>query len=467
MPRAFTYTKEINQELYKRNFELAIRNKTLSLLRKLYDITLAMLDTKKLGTKIVTATRASLDMEFSGLYSIDKKKRALLPIAVALSPGLKKLSGKVNERVESLSISLKDRNHPCVKALKTNKKQKVKNFQTFWNSKKDGNILTDLKKNNAVKSVIIAPLINEQESLGVFILAFDRPYKGLSRFEYDAIENILSVVKIALNKARIYEELRSKNITLKQVNKDLNDLLQMKSEFLQIASHQLRTPLTAIRGLLSLQFEGSFDHLPNDELQKIRHNMLVSSERLNNIVNDLLKATELEGGIVGEFITGDVELLVKQSIETLSPNYEKKKLQLTFIPPAEKLPLMEMKEGFLQQVFLNLIDNAERYTPSGSVEIKLYQKNNFIVFEIKDSGIGVAPEDKQKLFEKFGRGSKAKEIQPNGSGLGLFIIKRIVEEHKGKIEMNSEGRDKGTTFKITLPVRQSYGAGKNKQDSSH
>src|SRR3989338_2953372 len=127
MPRAFTYTKEINQELYKRNFELAIRNKTLSLLRKLYDITLATLDNKELSKKIVHAIQNSLSTEFAGLFSEDKKNKALVPISFALSPELKKISPKLKNHSTQLTISLKDKNNICNKAFKTRKKQQVKN----------------------------------------------------------------------------------------------------------------------------------------------------------------------------------------------------------------------------------------------------------------------------------------------------------------------------------------------------
>src|SRR3990167_11399477 len=113
MPTDPQYSAKINQELYKRNFELAIRNKTLSLLRKLYDITLATLDNQELSKKIVHAIQTSLSMEFAGLFSEDKKNKALTPISFALSPELKKIAPKLKNHSTQLTISLKDKNNIC------------------------------------------------------------------------------------------------------------------------------------------------------------------------------------------------------------------------------------------------------------------------------------------------------------------------------------------------------------------
>ena len=127
---------------------------------------------------------------------------------------------------------------------------------------------------------------------------------------------------------------------------------------------------------------------------------------------------------------------------------------------------MEMQTEYLRQIFLNLIDNAERYTPQGGVTLKLYQKGEKIIFETVDTGIGITAEDRKKLFEKFGRGKEAVSVQPNGSGLGLYIIKRITEEHKGTVQVKSAGRNKGSNFIITLPISQKYDGDKDKKSAA-
>lgn len=242
------------------------------------------------------------------------------------------------------------------------------------------------------------------------------------------------------------------NHQLAQANEQLKELLQMKSEFLDIASHQLRTPLSAMIGLLSMQYDGDFDALSKAEQKEQQKNMLVSAERLRGIVNDLMDAMEVEGGIKPKLTKTDVEKLVSEAINTLKPNYDKKGLYLNYEKPAASLPQVSADKTFLAQVFMNLIDNACQYTEQGGVAIKLFPEQNGVTFEIKDSGMGISEKEKKRVFGKFERSQRAKLIHPDGSGLGLFIVKKIVDAHGGKIETQSAGEGQGATFKVWLPA---------------
>ncbi len=243
----------------------------------------------------------------------------------------------------------------------------------------------------------------------------------------------------------VYEEIRSKAA--------LQGLLQMKTDFLHMASHQLRTPLTAIRGMLLMQYEGDYDHESIEKQKLVQKNVLVSVERLNNVVNDLLQSAELENGVTGELKSGNVALLVEQCIETLQPNFNHKQVKLLYQSPSQPLPDMMMRADYLQQVFMNLIDNAEHYTQAGGqVAVKLYQQDNQIVFETHDTGIGIEPEEIEKIFDRFYRTDHAKSLRPHGTGLGLFIVQQIVTQHGGSITAHSDGKDKGATFTVKLPI---------------
>lgn len=261
------------------------------------------------------------------------------------------------------------------------------------------------------------------------------------------------MLKSVYEALRAKEALRAVNDELQQVNAELQELLDIKTDFIHAASHQLRTPLTAIRGLVNMQYDGDYDDATPDERKRLQRNLLISVERLSTIVNDLLRAAELEHGLTGEPTIGDVTKLVEQSLETLRPNFDKKNIQLRYHGPVAPLPPMPMRENYLQQVFLNLLDNAERYSPEGStVEVSLQQNDNQVVFSVHDQGIGFTPEQVKKLFTKFGRTDEAKALQPNGSGLGLYIVKRIIEEHNGTIVAKSQGINHGAEFIVTLPV---------------
>lgn len=243
----------------------------------------------------------------------------------------------------------------------------------------------------------------------------------------------------------VYREIRAKE--------SLQYLLEQKTDFINMASHQLRTPLTAIRGLLEMLVAGDYDNDPPQKRKQVLKNVLISAQRLSNVVNDMLEAAELEKGVSTEIEKGDIALLVKQSIETLKSSYQQKDIKIKYSTPKEKLPLVRMRTRYLQQAFLNLIDNAQRYTPEGgNVQIHLSCDENRIQFKIQDSGIGIATDDIPKLFHKFYRTENAQLTQPTGTGLGLYIVKQIIEEHGGNISVSSKGVNKGTNFSVTLPI---------------
>jgi len=243
----------------------------------------------------------------------------------------------------------------------------------------------------------------------------------------------------------VYAEVKAKDA--------LQRLLEVKTDFIQAASHQLRTPLTAIRGVLTMQYEGDYDDISDADRKILQYKLLQSVDRLTNIVNDLLRSAELENGLTGEFKSGQVEPLVQQAIDTLEPNFKKKQIQFNYKLPTTPLPRFSMRASYLQQVFLNLLDNAERYTPEGGkVTAKLYQEDQTIIFTVTDSGIGISAEDRKTIFTKFGRSESAKAAQPIGTGLGLYIVKQIVEQHGGTIAVDSAGEGQGSTFTVRLPL---------------
>lgn len=276
---------------------------------------------------------------------------------------------------------------------------------------------------------------------------------GLLMFLYLSRQLIIGVMQ---------EEERIKKMAelaknLEETNSYLQSLIKMKTDFLHIVSHQLRTPLTAMRGFISMWDEGMFNDYPAKKMAEVKKRIVNNTERLNNLVNDMVIAMESEGGLTLAVSKVDIEKLVKNNIEVLKSNYEKKKLYLRYKNMEKNLPMIETDGKYLNNAVMNLIDNAEKYTRKGGLRIKTYRdkndKNN-IKIEFADTGVGINEKDRKNLFQKFSRGEKSSHINPNGSGLGLYIIKEIIENLGGHIEVASEGDGKGTTFTVTLPVKQ-------------
>lgn len=234
---------------------------------------------------------------------------------------------------------------------------------------------------------------------------------------------------------------------------ELEKISQAKTEFLSIASHQLRTPLSVLKGYLSMILEGNYGEL-SERLKTPLINVYSSTERLIKLVNDFLNITKIETGKVEiELEEVDLEELIADQVKELEIKAKEKNLGLIFEKPKEKIPKLLLDKEKIGQAISNLIDNAIRYTHSGEVRVILEKTGNFVKIKVKDTGEGLTKEEAEKLFESFSRGEAGRKFYTEGSGLGLYIAKKLVELHKGKIWVESPGKGKGSTFYIELKIK--------------
>lgn len=305
---------------------------------------------------------------------------------------------------------------------------------------------------------VILPLIIKNSVNSIVLIGHKVTREAFTKEDMDLLKTLANQASVAVENARLYssmeEVVAEQTRELQEKNRHLQDLLKMKSEFLSIASHQLRTPLTAIRGLLAMQADGDLDKLPKKDRKDAQLHMLESANRLSNIVNDLLDAMELEGGNLHfKMETVDLIAIVSKIAEELKPNYDRKGIYLRFKPSAKEL-MVEADPRMMREALENVIDNAEKYTNKGGVEIGLTSHTNEVTITVRDTGIGISETDKTRLFGKFSRGEKSTFQHTDGSGLGLFIAKNVISEHHGEISLDSAGEGKGTTVTITLPIHQ-------------
>jgi len=232
---------------------------------------------------------------------------------------------------------------------------------------------------------------------------------------------------------------------------------RMKTEFVSISAHQLRTPLSAIKWTLRMLLDGDLGKITEEQRDFIEKTYK-SNERMINLINDLLDVTRIEEGrYLYEPVLIDFEPLVQSVINTYREEIKKKELKLEFKKPEKKLPQVRVDVEKMGLAIQNLLDNAIKYTlDGGEIIISLVPAEKAIEFLIKDTGIGIPKNQQDKVFSKFFRGSSAIKMETDGSGLGLFIAKNIIEAHGGKIWFESE-EGKGTTFYFTLPVEKEFG----------
>lgn len=242
-------------------------------------------------------------------------------------------------------------------------------------------------------------------------------------------------------------EIQSK--TLLKMNKRLETKDKLRSEFMLLASHQLRSPLTALRGYASMIKEKSFGEYP-EQLEEPIDRIYESATHLNNVVTDLLSISKIElGGLTYSMQIFDVKRMIKDIVDEMQNMAKNKNLYLKYSDSGEILYLVKGDVEKLRQAIINIIDNAIKYTSTGGVKVCLNRDESFTQIKVDDTGVGIKQEDIPNLFKKFSRVGGV-GINRSGSGVGLYLVKKIIDAHDGKIDISSEGAEAGSSFTIVL-----------------
>ena len=239
-------------------------------------------------------------------------------------------------------------------------------------------------------------------------------------------------------------------MALKTASREMK-LSQMKADFVSNVSHELRTPLASIRVF------GEFLRLGRvREAEKIREYgeyIETESRRLTQLINNILDFSKIESGHkTYQFEEADVAEVIRETLRAFEVRLSQSGFNIIFDAPAQPLPQIVIDPDAIAQAFTNLLDNAVKYSGSSiEIAVRLGERDGYVTISVTDHGIGIAREERDKIFEKFYRVSKGLVHDVKGSGLGLSIVKHVVEAHKGK--MSVEGKQgQGSTFTIYLPV---------------
>lgn len=235
---------------------------------------------------------------------------------------------------------------------------------------------------------------------------------------------------------------------------------RMKTEFISLASHQLRTPLSAMRWFLEMLINGDIGEL-SPEQKDIITDINTSNNRMIDFVSSLLNISGIESGaVVIDQQKTNVPELIRSILNELQMKLDQKHLKFEqYIP--EDLPPIRSEQKMLMQVYLNLLSNAIKYTPEyGTIKLSVYEEGDMIVSKVEDTGYGIPESDKDRIFEKFFRSDNIRKHVTDGIGLGLYFVKRVVESLGGKIGFESQ-EDHGSTFWFSLPKSGSLPRGKD------
>lgn len=260
------------------------------------------------------------------------------------------------------------------------------------------------------------------------------------------------LIRSVKHEVRQREELQKLTHELQHANEELKQLDKAKSEFISIVSHQLRTPLSVTKGYVSMILEGIYGAV-DEKIKETLSKVYVANEGLIALVNNLLDLSRMEAGTIKyEFTSESFEKMVDEVVMELELEAKHRDLWLRWHRPQEPLPFVKVDSIKFKQVIEILIENSLKYTPKGGVDVSLGKDGDALLFEVKDTGIGVDPKELGHLFNKFGRGAEGSKVNATGVGLGLYAAKQIVLAHGGQIWVESEGVGKGSTFCVKLPL---------------
>ncbi len=306
----------------------------------------------------------------------------------------------------------------------------------------------DIKK----KDIIGCPIteLNAFPTFSPLIELLGEEIKEVSRKEIIVKENLNLEVSTVL---MMSEEKKIETLVILHDITREKTIERMKTEFVSLAAHQLRTPLSAIKWTLRMLIDGDLGEITQEQ-REFAEKSYISNERMINLVNDLLDVARIEEGrYIYKPVLTDIEEIIQFVVKSYKEEIEKKKIKFHFEKLTDKLPKVLVDVEKIRLAFENLLNNAIRYTPSGGqVSVSLKSDKKEIQLSVKDSGVGIPKDQKERIFTKFFRANNVVRMETEGSGLGLFITKNIVEAHGGKIWFESES-GKGTTFYFTLPAQ--------------
>jgi signal transduction histidine kinase len=311
------------------------------------------------------------------------------------------------------------------------------------------------------------PLLSNNKLIGIIILGLKVSGDAYSKEELELLSTLSFQAGIAISNAQYYKEVKDFNSVLQEKvdqqtrelkarsraletqNIKLNKLLAMKNEFLRLVNHQLNTPISIIKNATYMLHNKQFDE--EKGISFINEGI----RRIEGVLNDFWKAFAVEGdGVKLNYARTDLPALINKLVESSSklPTAIDKKLMIRAVNK-KPIPAVKTDPVQLSQVISNLLDNAIAYTPSGSITVSLdIVRNNLVKVTVADTGYGIDKKDQHDIFEKFFRGNRAKQYRPGGSGLGLYIAKKIISANGGELKLEKSEVGKGSTFSFTVPT---------------
>jgi signal transduction histidine kinase len=410
-------------------------------------------DPQELYTSLNRVLVSSLDIKYLMMQSLSVVVSAIKPDFASVV-----LTGDENEQrvFATRRLSLQHDDFAMLGLLTSRLRHKVI-LTDELNTERQADLHELLRRNDIAALVRLTQNVrNGDEGFGYLMLGVKKSGNAFTVQDARVLDTVANELIVAIQNALHYEEIQKFNLVLqakvdeatrklRSTNEKLKALDETKDDFISMASHQLRTPLTSVKGYLSMVLEGDAGNI-NETQRKMLSQAYTSSQRMVYLIADLLNVSRLKTGkFVIESGPTDLSKMIDEEIGQLTEAAVAHSLTLKYDKPKD-FPTLMLDETKTRQVLMNFIDNAIYYTPKdGHITIELKDTGPTVEFRVIDDGIGVPKSEQHHLFTKFYRAGNARKARPDGTGLGLFMAKKVISAQNGVIIFDSK-EGKGSTF---------------------
>jgi len=431
---------------------LVDKNRALDATYKLIEIILGTNDFNEMSQKIADIIPMALGYELAILWLIDDEYQKLVSTSVSQTIKDEKVMSKLKNSMRKTSIALGYQDNLCIKSITDQKQYVSPNLFDFLSpavSYKDSQELQDML---GTELNVATPLMARDRPIGVLIISMSKNTNDLSDFEKEMLRKFSENAGIALENSRLYKNLSEAKNDLTEAYENLIVINKMKDEFLTVASHELRTPMTIVKSYLWMLEQQKAGKLKKKQIEYLQK-AIRGTQRMINLINDMLNISKFEQDKVFFNIQQiDICELIEEVVGSFEIKVNGKGIYLKFDESCSDI-FVDIDKEKMRDVIMNLLDNSIKFTEQGGVDITIEEDIDSVVISVRDTGSGISREDLPKLFHKFGRIDNSYTIasETGGTGLGLYITKLYIEGMGGKVWATSEGPGKGSIFWISLP----------------
>lgn len=439
------------------NYNTSPRSKqTIDSLWHLMHVILDSLDFKVVVQKIVDSVLVELGYMNLGysivvLALIDDETKTLKRISISHTQKAKEALDITPVPFRKINIPLSAKRNACIQSLDKDKVVTVKDWSKLLVPPYTKENAKRIQDHLGIKASMVYPVHHQGKPRGILIFSMTKDPKEVTAEEIDLISGFTDVVGLAVQNSRLYSALEKSSAKITDANKRLQEMDKQKDEFINMAAHELRAPMTAIKGYISMIMDGDAGKIPDQAVDYLADVMSVT-DRLVRLVNNMLNVGRIEEGRM-VYRSGMVSLKDIAHQVFVSFRFEAERKGLIFKVEESKgvKDLVIVDPDRIHEVVGNFVSNAVKYTETGFVSMRITNpQKGTVKFEVIDSGPGISSEEQTKLFQKFFRveSTAGKTI---GTGLGLYISKLLIEKFNGKIGLDSD-INKGSSFWFELPV---------------